>query len=153
MESVVCKSVYVPMSCEILHPGHIIMIQKASEYGRVIVGLQTDKVIDSFKREYHLNYAQREFIVKNIKGVDEVVPQDSKSYEDILRKLKPDYMVHGKDWRKGPLENDRKKAIEVMAEWGGEVIEPDYTDGVSAALIQEDVFNHVRWDKELTVGG
>ena len=53
-----------------------------------------------------MDYSQREFIVSNIKGVDEVAPQDSKSYEDILRKLKPDYIIHGKDWRKGPLEND-----------------------------------------------
>lgn len=58
----------------ILRPGHIITIQKASEYGKVVVGLLTDRVVDSFKREYHLNYIQREFIVSNIKGVDEVVP-------------------------------------------------------------------------------
>ena len=153
MEGCKSKTVYVPMSCEILLPGHIKMIQKASEYGRVIVGLQTDKVIDSFKREFHLNYTQREYIVSNIKGVDAVVPQDSKSYEGILRRLKPDYMIHGKDWRKGPLENERKEAIGIMAEWGGEVIEPDYTDDVSVALIQEDVYSHVNWDKELMYGG
>ena len=147
------KTVYVPMSCEILHPGHIIMIRKASEYGKVIVGLLTDDVIQSFKREFHMNYDQREFIVSNIKGVDEVVPQRTLSYEENLRSLRPDYMIHGKDWRTGPLAKERENAIEIMAEWGGQVIEPDYTEGVSTALIQEDVFEHVRWDKELTVGG
>ena len=91
-----------------------------------------------------MNYKQRKFIVSNIKGVNEFIPQNSKSYEENLRKLKPTYMVHGKDWRKGPLVYDRKKASEVMAEWGGQVIEPDYTNGVSTALIQGDVFNHVR---------
>lgn len=147
------KVVYVPMSCEILHPGHIKMIQTAAKYGKVVVGLLTDDVISSFKREFHMNYDQREFIVSNIKGVDEVVSQKTRSYEENLRKLKPDYMIHGKDWQKGPLAKDREEAIKIMAEWGGEVIEPDYTDGVSTALIQENVFNHVKWDKELTVGG
>ena len=133
------KIVYVPMSCEILHPGHIKMIQTAAKYGKVIVGLLTDDVISSFKREFHMNYDQREFIVRNIKGVDDVIPQNKKSYEENLRRLKPDYMVHGKDWQKGPLVKDREDAIRIMAEWDGEVIEPDYTDGISTALIQEDM--------------
>lgn len=147
------KTVYVPMSCEILHPGHILMIQKASKYGKVVVGLLTDEVINSFKREYHLNYAQRAFIVSNIKDVDEVVPQNTMSYEDNLRRLKPDYIIHGKDWREGPLAIEREKAFKIISEWGGQVIEPDYTEGISAGLIQESIFDHVSWDKELTYGG
>ena len=75
------------------------------------------------------------------------------SYEDNLRRLKPDYLVHGKDWRTGPLTRYRDQAMAIMSEWGGEVVEPDYTDGISTVLIQEDVYNYVSWDKELTVGG
>jgi phosphoenolpyruvate phosphomutase len=65
----------------------------------------------------------------------QVIPQITKDYEPNLRKLKPDYMVHGTDWRKGPLAEVRQKAIDTMAEWGGEVIEPEYTQGVSSTQI------------------
>lgn len=147
------KTVYVPMSCEILHPGHIRMIQMASRYGRVVVGLLTDEVISSFKREFHMKYDQREYIVSNIKGVDEVVPQKTLSYQENLRTIRPDYLIHGKDWRTEPLAKYRDEAIKILKEWGGEVIEPDCTEGVSVALIQEDVYDHVRWDKELMAGG
>lgn len=75
------------------------------------------------------------------------------SYGENLRSLKPDYIIHGKDWRKGLLAKERARDMEVIAEWDGEVIEPDYTEGISSGLIQESVFKHVRWNKELTYGG
>jgi phosphoenolpyruvate phosphomutase len=67
------------------------------------------------------------------------VPQVTRDYEDNLRKYRPAYMVHGTDWRKGPLADVRQKAIDIMAEWNGEVIEPEYTKGVSSSLIQQKI--------------
>ena len=48
-------------------------------------------------------------------------------------------MIHGKDWREGPLADVRAKAIATMAEWGGQVIEPDYTQGVSSSMIRGQI--------------
>ncbi|MEE3488819.1 MAG: adenylyltransferase/cytidyltransferase family protein [Bulleidia sp.] len=133
------KIVYVPMSADIVHPGHINIIRTAAQYGDVVVGLFTDEAIASYKRVPYMPYEQRKIVIENIKGVTKVIPQKTKDYEENLRLLKPDYMVHGKDWREGPLADVRQKAIDIMAEWGGQVIEPDYTKGVSSTMIQEKI--------------
>ena len=133
------KLVYVPMAVDILHPGHINIIKVSQEYGRVMVGLFTDEAIASYKRIPYMTYEQRKIVIENVKGVDEIVPQLTRDYEDNLRKYKPDYMVHGTDWREGPLADVREKAIQVLAEWGGRIIEPEYTQGVSSSLIQKQI--------------
>ena len=133
------KLVYVPMAVDILHPGHINIIKVSQEYGRVMVGLFTDEAIASYKRIPYMTYEQRKIVIENVKGVDEVVPQLTRDYEDNLRKYKPDYVVHGTDWREGPLADVREKAIQVLAEWGGRIIEPEYTQGVSSSLIQKQI--------------
>ena len=133
------KLVYVPMAVDILHPGHINIIKVSQEYGRVMVGLFTDEAIASYKRIPYMTYEQRKIEIENVKGVDEVVPQLTRDYEDNLRKYKPDYMVHGTDWREGPLADVREKAIKILAEWGGRIIEPEYTQGVSSSLIQKQI--------------
>ena len=133
------KLVYVPMAVDILHPGHINIIKVSQEYGRVMVGLFTDEAIASYKRIPYMTYEQRKIVIENVKGVDEVVPQLTRDYGDNLRKYKPDYMVHGTDWREGPLADVREKAIQVLDEWGGRIIEPEYTQGVSSSLIQKQI--------------
>lgn len=127
--------VYVPMAVDILHPGHINIIKEAAKYGKVIVGLFSDEAIKSYKRVPYMNYEMRKIIIENIKGVDEVICQEIKDYSSNLIKLKPKYMVHGTDWREGPLADVRQKAIDLMASWGGEVIEPEYTKGVSSSQL------------------
>ena len=126
------KLVYVPMAVDMVHPGHLNIIKKAAELGTVMVGLFTDAAIASYKRLPYMNYEQRKTVIENVKGVDIVVPQTTRDYEENLRKYKPDYMVHGTDWRKGPLANVRAKAIDVLAEWGGQLVEPEYTKGISS---------------------
>ena len=127
--------VYVPMAVDILHPGHINIIKEAAKYGKVIVGLFSDEARKSYKRVPYMNYEMRKIIIENVKGVDEVICQEIKDYSPNLIKLKPKYMVHGTDWREGPLADVRQKAIDLMASWGGEVIEPEYTKGVSSSQL------------------
>ena len=121
--------VYVPMAADIVHPGHINIIRIAAEH----------EAIASYKRVPYMPYEQRKIVIENIKGVSEVVPQLTRDYEDNLRKYKPRYMVHGTDWREGPLAAVREKAIKVMAEWGGEIVEPEYTKGVSSSMIMQKI--------------
>ena len=133
------KTVYVPMAADIVHPGHVNILKVAASYGDVIVGLFTDEAIASDKRVPYMTYEQRAAVIGNMKGVVEVIPQETKDYEPNLRKLKPDYMVHGTDWRTGPLAQVRQRAIDVMAEWGGKVIEPEYTKGISTTQIIKEI--------------
>ncbi|MDR1001077.1 MAG: radical SAM protein [Clostridiales bacterium] len=131
------KIVYLPMTVDIVHPGHINIIKIAARYGKVMVGLFTDEAIMEYKKPPVMSYVQRKIIIENIKGVDIVVPQVSRNYGPNLTKYKPSYMIHGTDWREGPLAEVRAAAIALMATWGGEVIEPDYTQGISSSALKK----------------
>lgn len=133
------KSVYVGMSADLIHHGHINIINEAAKLGRVTVGLLTDQAIASYKRIPLLSWEERRAIVAQLRGVDEVVAQESLDYEPNLRRLRPDYVVHGTDWRGGVQRTVRERVIEVLAEWGGELVEPEYTPDISSTkLIAEE---------------
>lgn len=129
------KSVYVGMSADFLHHGHLNILKVARELGDVTVGLLTDDAIASYKRLPFLTWDERKAVVENIKGVSSVVPQETLDYRPNLRKLRPDFVVHGSDWKTGPQEEVRQSVIDVLAEWGGQVVEPDYTPGISSSKI------------------
>ena len=132
------KKVYVGMSTDILHHGHIKIIEKARNLGEVTVGLLTDEAIAAFKRLPLLSYEQRKMIIENIRGVKNVIPQKTLDYVPNLKKLKPDYVVHGTDWREGMQKKTRERVIETLKEWDGKIVEPEYTEGVSSTqLINE----------------
>ncbi len=129
------RKVYVGMSADLLHHGHLNIINEAKKLGDVIVGLLTDEAIASYKRLPLIPYDQRKMIMENIKGVFEVVPQKTLDYIPNLKKIKPDYVVHGDDWKEGVQKGTRKRVIEALKEWGGQLIEPKYTEGVSSTKL------------------
>src|SRR3989339_192323 len=131
------KKVYVGMSADMIHPGHLNIIKEACKLGDVIIGLLTDKAIASYKRLPALKYEQRKIIIENIKGVTEVVPQEELDYSPNLRKLKPDFVVHGDDWQKGVQQQTRQKVIETLTEWGGQLYEVPYTKGISSTQLNQ----------------
>lgn len=119
------------MGTDLVHHGHINIIEVARELGEVTVGLLSDKAVSKFSRVPFLSYDERKKILENLKGVNEVISQDTLDYETNLRSLKPDYVVHGDDWKTGPQKHIREKVISLLKEWGGELIEPEYTSGIS----------------------
>ena len=127
--------VYVGMSADLVHPGHLNILAVARELGDVTVGLLTDEAIASYKRVPYLTYAERKVVVENIKGVSQVVPQTTLDYSQNLRLLRPDYVVHGDDWRTGVQQEVRARVIDTLAEWGGKLVEPSYTDGISSTQL------------------
>ena len=133
------KKVYVGMSADLIHPGHLNIIKEAGKLGEVTVGLLTDKAIASYKRLPYLTFDQRKIIVENIKGVDNVIPQETLDYVPNLNLMKPDYVVHGDDWKTGVQKQTREKVIEALKGWGGELIEIEYTKGISSTMINESL--------------
>jgi phosphoenolpyruvate mutase len=129
------KKVYVAMSADLIHPGHLNIINEARKLGKVILGLLTDEAIASYKRLPVLTYEQRKVVVENIKGVSEVVPQATLDYVPNLRKIKPDYVVHGDDWRTGVQRETRQRVIDALEEWGGQLVEPQYTPNISSTRL------------------
>lgn len=136
------KIVYLPMAVDLIHHGHINIINEGRKLGKVVVGLLTDDAIASYKRVPLTSYEQRKRVVENIVGVHAVIPQKVDDYIPILKKLKPDYFVHGDDWKNGVQSDKRKRVIEIMAKWGGKVIEPSYAGmggGMSSTKLIEDL--------------
>lgn len=129
------KKVYVAMSADIIHIGHLNIIKEASCHGNLTVGVLTDKAIASYKRLPFLPYETRSKTVERIKGVQAVIAQDTLDYTQNLRSLKPDYVFHGDDWKTGIQSSVRQKVIDTISEWGGELIEPVYTDGISSSML------------------
>ncbi len=123
------------MSADLVHPGHMNILNIAASYGDVTVGLLTDKAIASYKRLPFMTYEQRETVIKNIKGVTEVIPQYTLDYVENLQKVRPDYVVHGDDWKTGPQKQTRERVISTISKWGGKLIEPAYTEGISSTQL------------------
>lgn len=126
------KLVYIAIAADILHTGHINVINKGAELGEVVLGILSDEAIASYKRVPLFNYEIRKSIFENVKNVSRVVKQDTIDYTENLMKLKPDYVVHGDDWHEGAQKLVREKVIETLKLWGGQLIEVPYTKGLSA---------------------
>lgn len=133
------KTVYIGLTGDFIHPGIINIIEKASSLGRLIVGCLTEAAISDFKALPYLNYDQRKNIISKIVGVSKVVPQHEWSYKKNILDYKPDYFVHGDDWKRNPLQSYlRDEVIEALGSYGGELIEVPFTEGISKVSLEND---------------
>ena len=108
------KKAYVGLAVDIIHEGHINILKIANSYGDVIVGLLTDEAIASYKSIPYLNYNRRKIIIQNIKYVKKVVPQKTLDYVHNLNIIRPDFVVHGDDWRTGIQKKTRDRIIKTL---------------------------------------
>jgi len=131
------KKVYVGLSADLIHPGHINILKEAKKLGKVTVGLLTDKAIASYKRLPVMTYEQRFTVVNSLKFVDEIMCQTTLDYTENLLKLKPHFVLHGDDWKSGPQKEARSKVIKALKKWGGKLIEVPYTKGISSTKLIE----------------
>ena len=129
------KKIYIGMSADIFHHGHVNIISEARKYGEVIIGLMSDKIVSDYKRMPYLNWENRKKIIENIKGVKEVFLQNEWDYAPTILKYKPDYMLHGTDWIEGPKAPYRKLAINALNSYGGKLVEVEYTKNVSSTQL------------------
>ncbi len=131
------KTVYIAVSADVLHSGHIKIIEEGAQLGKVIIGLLTDEAIATYKRMPVFEYEERERILSSLRCVSRVVRQDTLSYAANLRSLKPDYVVHGDDWKTGIQAMVRAEVIEILSEYGGKLVEIPYTHGVSGSQVDK----------------
>ena len=121
------KKVYVCFSTDVIHEGHLNIIKEAKKYGRVIAGVMSDSAMVRFDRFPTISFEERVEMIKNVEGVDEVVIQNEVMYDNVLREIRPEYVLHGDNWRDGAQSAIREQVIEVLKEWDGELIEVPYT--------------------------
>ena len=131
------KLVYIGMSADLIHQGHMNIIAEGCKLGKVIIGLLTDEAIASYKRLPLIAFDERKLIVENLKGVEEVVAQTTLDYVPNLKRIKPDYVIHSDDWKAGVQRETRDRVIATLAEWGGQLVEPTYTSGISSSLLKK----------------
>ena len=136
------KKVYVGLSADILHEGHINILKIANKYGDVIVGLLTDEAIASYKNIPYLDFKRRKIIFKNIKFVKKVIPQETLDYVKNLNIIKPHYVVHGDDWKSGVQKKTRARVIKTLKKWSGKLIEPKYTKNISSTALKTKLINY-----------
>jgi phosphoenolpyruvate phosphomutase / 2-hydroxyethylphosphonate cytidylyltransferase len=133
------KIVYVPLAVDILHSAHINILKKAQKYGNVVVGLLTDKAISEYKKLPLISYDERYKILSGIRFVDKIVEQESWDYSKNVRKYKPDYFIHGDDWKVGIQKNQRKKVIQALKKNNGKLIEVPFTKNISSSEIKNKI--------------
>ena len=131
------KKVFVPMACDLIHEGHFNILKNAAKYGKVIVGLLTDEAISVYKPLPLLNYKRRLKIITSIKFVDNVEKTGDWDYRQALEKIRPDFVVHGDDWKENNQKQVRANVIKQIKTWKGSLIELPYTKGISSTIIKK----------------
>lgn len=121
------KTVYTCFCTDVIHDGHLNIIEQAKKYGKVIVGALSDRTLIRFNKFPTISEKERMQLYKTLIGVDKVIIQDNMLYDDVIEKFHPDYIIHGDNWKEGPEKTIRSHVIELLSEYGGEVIDVPYT--------------------------
>lgn len=131
------KKVYTCFCTDIIHEGHLNIINNALKYGEVIVGVLSDKAMIRYNQFPTISFEERIGLIENLEGVSRVVIQDDILYDNIIEKLKPDYVIHGDNWSKGPMVAIRENVLESLERYGGELLEVPYTYNTNVKRIDE----------------
>ena len=121
------KTVYMCFATDVIHEGHMNVVKKAKEYGKVVAGVLCDAEMVRYNRFPTVSFEERMAMVRNIPEIDEVIVQDRIMYDNVIKELKPDYVIHGDNWCDGPEKTIRENVIALLKEYGGELIEVPYT--------------------------
>ena len=137
------KIVYVPLAVDILHTGHLNIINKARKYGKVVIGLLSDAAISEYKELPALDFQERFKIVSNLKNVSRIIKQDTWDYTNVINTLKPNFFIHGDDWKTGVQKKTRKKVILLLKKNRGKLIEIPYTKNISSSSIKSKLVENL----------
>ena len=121
------KTAYTCFCTDVIHEGHLNIIANARKYGRVVVGCLSDRALIRYNRFPTVSQENRLKLYRSLDGVDEVVIQDDMLYDDVITLIKPDYVIHGDNWKEGPESAIRKHVDELVSAYGGEIIDVPYT--------------------------
>lgn len=121
------KRVYTCFCTDNIHEGHLNIINRAREYGEVIVGILSDEAMVKYNRFPTVSFEERVAMVECIEGVSSVVIQKEVMYDSVIKELQPDYVIHGDNWLEGPMKAIRDNVANLLVEYGGQIIDVPYT--------------------------
>lgn len=135
LKEIQSRTVYMCFASDIIHGGHIAIIKKAQKLGRLIIGVLSDEAVASYKRMPLVPASERKLMFENIAGVYKVVDQNTLSYRANLEKYKPSIVVHGDDWVTGFQRPIRDEVADILASYGGKLVEYPYSSDPKYAEI------------------
>lgn len=133
------KTVYAAFTSEVIHEGHKNILEEAKKYGDVIVGVYSDEAILRFDRYPTVPFEERMNVFRSLPGISRVVVQKNVSYRENLLKYRPDYVIHGDNWKWNEQKVIREEVIQILKEWGGELIEVPYTVNDHVKKVERDL--------------
>ena len=131
------KTVYACFCTDVIHEGHRNILRKAREYGEVIVGLLTDRAMIRYDRFPTISFEERRRLFEELDGISRIVVQDDVLYDTVIAELRPDYVIHGDNWKTGPQAAIRESALRALETYGGQLIEVPYTYSEEVRLIDK----------------
>ena len=133
------STVYTCFTTDVIHEGHLNIINTAKQYGEVIVGVLTDEAMVKFDRFPTISFEERMEMIRKVEGVDKVVKQDTVMYDGVIAEIKPDYVIHGDNWKSGPTKAIRDNVEKLLAEYGGHIIDVPYTFNENVKHIDDKI--------------
>lgn len=128
--------VYTSGTFDMLHINHLKMIEYARSLGDIlIVGVNTDELVNEYKSEPIIPFEERIALMKAIKYPDIVIPQHSLDHRDKVKKLKFDVFVVGDDWA---------GKYDYLEELGVTVVYFPYGKSCSSTSLKEKIYNNYK---------
>jgi cytidyltransferase-like protein len=121
------KKVYACFTTDVIHEGHLNIIKEAKKYGKVIIGALSDEASIRYNKFPTISLEERKKLYRSIPDVSQVIVQNKMHYDDVISLLKPDYVIHGDNWKVGPESVLREHLIKLLDKYGGKLIEVEYT--------------------------
>ena len=124
---------------DLFHVGHLNLLKNAKGLcDHLIVGVTSDELVAYKNKKAVINHSERMEIIRSIRYVDAVVPQNDMDKFKMWERLKFDVMFVGDDWFKS---EKWKKLDKQFKEVGVKIIYFPYTEGTSSTLINETLIN------------
>jgi len=133
------KKVYTCFCTDVIHEGHLNIINEARRYGEVTVGVLSDPAMIRFNRFPTVTFEERIKMVKDIEGVSNVIVQDDVMYNKVIAEIHPDYVIHGDNWLEGPMKAIRDNVADLLSEYGGQIIDVPYTYNEKVKIVDDRV--------------
>ena len=121
------KTVYTCFCTDVIHEGHVNIIREARKLGRVIVGALSDRALIRYNKFPTISQQERVKLYRSMEGVEEVVIQDDMLYDDVVALIRPDYVLHGDNWKEGPEAAIRAHVEKLLSSYGGRLVDIPYT--------------------------
>lgn len=121
------KTVYTCFCTDVIHEGHLNILREAKKHGRVVVGALSDEALIRYNHFPTISLSERVKLYASLDGVDEVVVQDDMLYDGVIERLRPDYVIHGDNWREGVESAIRDNVLAALKKFGGKLLEVSYT--------------------------